>query len=111
MWAKIKRWFYKLIGRKSKEDEVFGLEVFDEKGDKTLSITSETAILKLVTTRVAQGSRTTTFDFTGEGGAVMLLGTRYLSGSSAFEITLNGMLLTVKLLYVGSVEITVGITQ
>lgn len=30
MWAKIKRWFYKLIGRKSKGDEVFGLEVFDE---------------------------------------------------------------------------------
>lgn len=41
MWAKIKRWFYKLIGRKSKEDEVFGLEVFDEMGDKTVSLDSE----------------------------------------------------------------------
>lgn len=41
MWAKIKTWFYKLIGRKSKEDEVFGLEVFDEMGDKTVSLDSE----------------------------------------------------------------------
>ena len=41
MWAKIKRWFYKLIGRKSKGDEVFGLEVFDEMGDKTVSLDSE----------------------------------------------------------------------
>lgn len=33
MWAKTKRWFYKLIGRKSKEDEVFGLEVFSANGE------------------------------------------------------------------------------
>lgn len=46
MWAKIKTWFYKLIGRKSKVDEVFGLEVFDEKGDKTLGVTTETTMFK-----------------------------------------------------------------
>ena len=38
MWAKIKAWFYKLIGRKSEEDEVFGLEVFDENGGEVITL-------------------------------------------------------------------------
>lgn len=42
MWAKIKAWFYKLIGRKPKVDEVFGLEVFDENGNLDFSANEKT---------------------------------------------------------------------
>ena len=45
MWAKIKRWFYKLIGRKSKVDEVFGIEIKNSNGVTTLSLDSETQFI------------------------------------------------------------------
>lgn len=54
MWAKIKRWFYKLIGRKSKVDEVFGLEVFDGNGAKTFS--SDTGVLRVMDILQMNGS-------------------------------------------------------
>lgn len=45
MWVKIKTWFYKLIGRKSKEDEVFGIEIKNSSGDTTLTLDSETKFI------------------------------------------------------------------
>lgn len=98
MWAKIKAWFYKLIGRKPKEDEVFGLEVFDENGDKTVSITSELAILthfEIISTSIAGGS-SRVFDFSTFGKRVVLLGIKEVkSGDLNFEVKSSGAKLTV----------------
>lgn len=73
MWAKIKAWFYKLIGRKAKEDEVFGLEVFDENGDKTLSVTDRTLSLVYVDYIDYRKGQTIDRDYSSMGSKVILL--------------------------------------
>ena len=45
MWAKIKAWFYRLIGRKPKVDEVFGIEIKNSSGGTTLTLDSETKFI------------------------------------------------------------------
>lgn len=93
MWAKIKRWFYKLIGRKSKEDEVFGLEVFDGSGDKILSINSNTCILAAVVKLRVRGATTVSRDYSNLGSRLVILGIS--GGVYSYSETTRGASITI----------------
>ena len=82
MWAKIKTWFYKLIGRKFKEDEVFGLEVFDENGVSIVNMTSKTLLFSRIyqlSVPATSGASLSIF----LGSDEVLLGAMYANGRMA----------------------------